>query len=214
MMGITRYATGVIAVTAALVAHAPASAQLNHVGFRLGLSRASLTGGFTDLVEDVGGESRSRTGFVAGAYVDYGLPVVHDAFSVQAGLDVVQKGNRMELNGDPFRELDLTYVEVPVLGKATFGNDALRYHALAGPVLSFKQSAEIELDDGERVEPQDITGSDFGFALGAGVRRGRLGLELRYVLGLSNISESDDPDESGKNRQWALTATYQIPIRR
>lgn len=212
MIGIARNAVAVVAVAASVFAHAPAAAQLNDVGFRLGLSRANAGGGFTDFVRDLGYESESRTGFVAGAYVDYGLALLDNRFSVQAGLDIAQRGNRIARDdGTTYQALDVTYIDVPVLGKATFGNGALRYHALAGPVLSFKQSAELERD-GERRAANDVVGTDLGLAVGVGGRRGRLGLELRYVLGMSNINEDPDPDESVKNRQWALVATYEIPI--
>ena len=42
----------------------------------------------------------------------------------------------------------------------------------------------------------------------------RIGIEVRYVLGLSDITESSDSDESAKNRIWEIVGTYELPIGR
>jgi hypothetical protein len=192
-----------------------ASAQLNRVGFRLGVGRATQVGGFADLVEDVGGKTESRTGLVAGAFVDYGIPSVSDLFSIQAGLNFTQKGVRIPEDGglNP-RVLDITYLGASALAQASFGSGVFRPFVFAGPELSFKLGTSGEVD-GQAVETDDeVKGTDLGIVFGVGGRRGALGVDLRYVVGLSNISQSTDPDEAAKNRHWAITGIYELPIRR
>jgi hypothetical protein len=211
-MHIARNTIGLLALAGTLFTHAPVSAQVEAVGFRLGLSRATLGGGFAELAEDNGFDLGSRSGFVAGAFVDYGLRGVHERLSIQAGLELAQKGNRIDFDGESFRTLDLTYVEIPVLANVSFERGSDRAYVLAGPVLSFKQGASGTID-GEPTDPDDeLKGSDVGLALGVGAQRDRFGVELRYAHGLPNITTHSDPDESAKNRQWTLVATYRIPI--
>ena len=212
-MTLSRITLGTLGLAATLFGAAPVSAQLNTLGFQVGLGRASQVGGFADLIEDVGGTTKARTGIVASAYVDYGLPNVHDMLSIQAGLGIAQKGTRIPPDGGlKQRALDITYVEIPVLAKATISHGLYRPYVVAGPVLALKMSAGGEVD-GESVDADDeVKGTDLGFALGVGGRRGPFGLELRYTLGLVNITESTDPQESAKNRQWGLVASYEIPF--
>lgn len=191
----------------------PLSAQLEAVGFHLGVGQSSMGGGFSELAENADYQLSSRTGFVAGASVDYALPSVHERFAVRAGLGLAQKGNRIaEPDGDDFRHLDITYLEVPVLATLSFGGGEWTPYVMAGPVLSFKQGVYGEID-GQEVDAEDqIKGSDLGLGLGLGARRGPLGAELRYVHGFSNVSPSDDSEETAMNRQWSLAAIYRIPL--
>lgn len=206
---------GMLALAGTLLVHSPVSAQVEAIGFRLGLSRTTQGGGFAELAENNDFDVKARTGFVAGAYVDYALRGVYEGLSVQAGLDLAQKGTRIDRrSGESFRELDITYVDVPLLAKLAFAYDAFRPYVLGGPVFSFKQGTSATAD-GQSIDPDDeLTGTDLGLALGLGVQRDRLGIEVRYVHGVANISTSSSSNESAKNRQWALVATYQMPIAR
>lgn len=205
----------VIALTGALLVPASASAQLNSVGVRLGLGRANMGGGFRDLVHDVGGKMEGRTGIVAGAFVDYGLPLLAGRLSVRAGADLTQRGMHVPPDGGlKERRLDISYLDISVVARAAFDAGQYRPYVIAGPVFSLRTSTRGEIDGEEVDTSDDVTGSDVGFAFGFGGQRGRFGLELRYVLGMSNVSESDDPDETAKNRQWSISATYTLPLRR
>lgn len=205
----------VIALTGALLVPASASAQLNGVGVRLGLGHASMGGGYRDLVNDVGGKMEGRTGIVAGAFVDYGLPLLAGRLSVQAGAELTQKGMRIPPDGGlRERKLDVSYLDIPVVARAAFDAGQVRPYVIAGPVFSLRTSTRGEIDGEEVDTTDDVTGSDVGFAFGVGGQRDRFGIELRYVLGMSNVSESNDPDETAKNRQWSIVASYTLPLRR
>jgi hypothetical protein len=206
---------GMLALAGTLLAYSPVSAQVEAIGFRLGLSRTTQGGGFAEFAEDNDFDVTARTGFVAGAYVDYALRGMHEGLSVQAGLDLAQKGTRIDTpSGANFRELDITYVEIPLLAKLAFAGEVFRPYVLGGPVFSFKQGSSGTAD-GQSIDPDDeLKGTDLGLALGLGVQRDRFGVELRYVHGFPNITTSSSPNESAKNRQWALVATYQMPIAR
>jgi hypothetical protein len=210
-----RATLSLFAVAAGILVADPATAQLNTVGFRLGVGRATQVGGFADVVEDVGGKTESRTGLVAGAFANYAIPAVTSGFSLQAGLDLTQKGVRIpEEGGLAQRALDITYLEFSALARASLGSGVFRPFAYAGPGVSFKLSTSGEVR-GQSIETDDeVKGTDLGFVLGVGARRGAVGVDLRYVIGLTNISESSDPDEAARNRHWAIAGTYEIPIRR
>lgn len=213
-MKIPRTATTLLALAACLLVHEPLAAQLDGYGFHLGLGRSSLGGGFADLTEDAGYDLISRTGLVAGAWVDYGLPGVHERLSVRAGLGVAQKGNRIERDGDDFRLLDLTYVDLPVLALVALGSGDWSPYAVAGPVLSLKQGSYAE-SEGQEIDADDeLKGTDVGLALGIGARQDRLGAEVRYVHGFPNITTHSSPNESATNRQWSVALSYWIPITR
>jgi hypothetical protein len=204
---------GLLALAGTLLVHSPVSAQVEAIGFRLGLSRATQGGGFAELAENNDFDVSARMGVVAGAYVDYGLRGVHEHLSVQTGLNLAQKGMRIDRSsGENFRELDITYLEIPVLAKLAFAGEALRPYLLGGPVFAFKQGSSGTAN-GEAIDPDDeLKGTDLGLALGLGVQRERFGVELRYVHGFPNITTSSSSNESAKNRQWALVATYEMPI--
>lgn len=209
-----RTATILLSLATCLLVHEPLAAQLDAFGFHLGLGRSSLGGGFADLTEDAGYDLISRTGLVAGAWVDYGLPDVHERLSVRAGLGVAQKGNRIERDGEDFRLLDLTYVDLSVLGLVAFGSGDWSPYAVAGPVVSLKQGSYAENRGQETDADDELKGKDLGLALGIGARRDRLGAEVRYVHGFPNITTHSSSNESATNRQWSLALTYRIPITR
>ena len=79
-----------------------------------------------------------------------------------------------------------------------------------GPVLALNLSASGVVGDNEIDVSDEIVASDFGIGLETGVNHDRWGFGLRYVLGLRDITESTDPDESGKNRGLLLVASYAI----
>jgi hypothetical protein len=214
-MSMARAATGILTLVACLFVPTTASSQFNAVGFRLGVGVATQGGGFQDLVKEVGGKTESRTGLVAGAYVNYGLASTEGRVSFQGGLGLAQKGVRIPSDGGLVpRTLDITYLDIPILAKASFGSGQFRPYVVAGPVLSLKLSASATRDEQDIDVDDELKGTDFSVALGGGVQRERIGIEVRYVLGLSDITESSDPDESAKNRIWEIVGTYELPIGR
>lgn len=212
-MSASRILTPLLAIAGCLLVPNPVTAQVEAIQFHLGVGRSTMGGGFTELAESADFEVTSRTGFVAGASIDYALPSVHEGLSVHTGLGLAQKGNRIaDSGGDDFQLLDVTYLEIPLLAKLSFGSGEWTPYAMAGPVLSLKQSTYGERDGVEVDSDDALVGSDVGIGLGFGARKDRIGAELRYVHGFPNVTTSEDPDESAKNRQWSLAVTYRVPL--
>jgi hypothetical protein len=112
----------------------------------------------------------------------------------------------------------INYLEVPLLSKIEFGSPSARFFFLAGPSIGYglggKLSGTMTLDDGYEVFEGDIDADikfgeepddeeiedvyfnnrvDFGLQLGAGVTlANRIAVEVRYGLGLSNLSDESD----------------------
>jgi hypothetical protein len=209
----TRIAFATVVLAGTFLVQSPASAQISTLGVRLGFARATQVGGFADLIEDVGGKTQSRTGVVAGGYVVYDNPVFPGPLSVQAGLELAQKGMRIPSDGGlKERALDITYLEVPVLARASHTVGQYQPYAVAGPVLAMRMSTAGAVDGQDVDTGDEVKSTDLGFAFGVGGRRGPFGVELRYVLGLSNISASNDPDEAARNRHLSVVGSYEIPF--
>ncbi|NNF15033.1 MAG: PorT family protein [Gemmatimonadetes bacterium] len=194
---------------AATVAVLPVSAQsMVGWGATAGLTRATLVGGFPDLIQDVGGSVNPRYGISVGGYV---LFAMGDQLWFRPELAITQKGYRVPgENGVRRRELDMTNAELGAYARRTFPLSSLQGWVGAGPVLSLNLSANGVVGENEIDVSDEIVGSDFGIGLEAGVNHDRMGFGLRYVLGLRDITESSDPDESAKNRGLLLVVSYAI----
>lgn len=212
---------GAMAVTAALLfaGASPADAQSKRLGLRGGASFATVT---TDLVD-----SDTRTGFTVGAFADFPLS---EFFSIEPGVNYVTRGGEFENEGFPATELELDYIEIPVLFKANIVNDSpVTPHLYAGPALSFEVDCTLTEggDDVDAVAGCDEQGFDFftrgtsiglmagggaSFAAGGGTH---LALDVLYNAGLTSIDDSDTnaPEFLDvKNRTLTVTASFSIPV--
>ncbi|NIK74081.1 hypothetical protein FHS56_001594 [Thermonema lapsum] len=168
------------------------------------------------------GESENfnmKTGFTFGV----AAPIsISEQFSVQPELLYVQKG-RKQKSGGTTTSRTLNYLEIPVMARAHFGG----FYLGAGPYLGIALSAkEKEKRNGTSVESNlnigidqiedDVKPTDFGLCFGLGygleIGPGKLVLDARYGLGLSNTLPSGDSDNFDKNRNIALTVGYAIPL--
>lgn len=192
------------------LAFAPAAAQqLESLGVVGGLSRATMGGGFFDLVQDVGGTVDPRFGIALGGFASFGLA---PNTSVRAELLFTQKGVRIPTDGGlRRRDLDITYFDLSGLVRRRFPLASVTPWVGAGPAVSIRGSATGRVGDSEGDFSDEVKGIDFGFALEAGAGKDQWDVGLRYLLGLSNISESSDPDEESKNRGLFVTFSYAFP---
>jgi hypothetical protein len=161
--------------------------------------------------------------------VGVNIPILEDnKLSIQPELLYMPKGFRYKVeetneiggDGEEFPgglatyKLDaksyMNYIELPVLAKATFGSDNLKFFVNAGPYVGFwlsgktvsKQSISFNGDTETETETNkyefDDTDNrlDYGFHAGGGVAYrlgpGFLTLEGRYEYGLANFLK--DPD--------------------
>jgi hypothetical protein len=195
-----------LALPLALLIATPLHAQTT-LGVKGGINIANVSTDATDLPPDLD----SKTGFVGGAFATFGLGSL---FALQPELLYSQKGFGAS-EGDLSATLGVNYIEIPVLLKAQFKLAMLRPAIYAGPVVSFETSCNLDVvgvsvdcdsDDGfvdrKTTDWGAVFGANLDFILGPVI----LILDGRYQLGLTNLADVEDADESVKNSVWQIMA--------
>lgn len=180
-----------LASVLALFSFIQSGAQTNF-GLKAGYNSSSVQ------ISD-GADFDSKSGFHAG-----GLAHIHisDHFAVQPELMFSTQGGKISDDNT----LNLNYINVPVLAQYMV-NDGLRLQT--GPQVGFLVSAEREIGDVEIDVDDTYNSVDFSWVFGAGyLFSSGIGVDLRYNLGLNNIS--DDSDFEAKNRVFQVGLFYQF----
>lgn len=116
----------------------------------------------------------------------------------------VDQSNGVSADG----KVNFTTLDVPVLLGNKIGFNKLNVRFMAGPIVSFI------LDDSFKGNAQNITDIDdyknqtWGAQLGAGVDIGSMTVDLRYEIGITNVSKSGQYDQ--KQNLWHLSLGYKI----
>ena len=171
--------THVLVITTALALGltSQAAAQVE-VGIKAGLTFATISESTLSPNFD------SKTGFAAG--VHFGFPLGTN-FMLQPEALITQQGAGFTIPGAE-GELELTYLQAPLNLRLNFGSGGVQPFILAGPYAAFKLSCKAEdLFDDDC--DNDISGTDWGFDFGGGLRFSKLFIEARYNLGLADVSE-------------------------
>lgn len=209
-----RRAFGILALGALLVP-AGVAAQDLMIGVKGGINSSNLS-----LDDSEGLETSAKTGVVAGVFAEFGIS---DLFAIRPEGLYSSKG--FEASEDATElELEVNYIEFPLLLVARLGSSSIRPVLFAGPVLSFESKCsasgseggvEVEVSCDEFPgDPIETNSTDFGVAFGAGVEADVGNVVLladgRYTLGSSDI----DPEasSSAKNRAWSFMAGVGIKI--
>lgn len=211
----SKLTSALLALTIILTTAATGLAQGFSVGGRLGV-------GISDLDVE-GGDLDTRTGIVVGGFVGIDLGPL---FNLRPEVQYAQKG--AEISEDGFTtKIKLVYVEVALPATITIPvpNAPIEPRLYAGPNVGLEISCDIEGEvDGFSGEAScedaglETKSVDFGVLIGAGVDipagPGAVTLDGRYILGVTNINDSADPDLSGdvKNRSWQFLAGYAIRV--
>lgn len=117
----------------------------------------------------------------------------------------------------------MNYIQVPILVKYGFGDmEKLNFFVEAGPYLGMgigKAKAETCVDGGDceteeteyGSDEEQIKNPDFGAQFGAGVNINKnISVDVRYVLGLSNLVNNATDDESWKNNAINIGVGYKF----
>ncbi|WP_412061538.1 porin family protein [Rubrivirga sp. IMCC45206] len=183
-------------VALAAVLALPASAQATFL-VKGGLNTAFLTGDLADGLDP-------RLGAVAGAGVRFDLT---RSVSLQAEALYSQKGAEDKDIVDP-GTYRLDYLEVPVLVRFAVPVSPYADAGLyAGPSIGIPIGAEFRSDDSEALDI-DYDGdlkTDIGLALGADFWSGPVGIDVRYVAGLSDVFEDGRGLRDVRNGALQLT---------
>jgi len=166
-------------------------------------------------------ETRSRVGIRAGVVISkqqfdqgdldvnpdskFGLDLaliaefpLGENFAISPEFHWMQKGSKIEdINGSfPESTSTLNYLEIPVLAKFTFGDEAA-FNVFFGPSIGYLFSGTDKDGDGNTndIDLDDFNRTELGAHLGAGIRLGPVVLDVRYILGFSNIANIDEDDD-------------------
>jgi len=182
-----------ILVAAFLLPGAGAFAQAQvSLGLKGGLNFANLD------VTNLEGTYHNRTGYHLGAFALFKFAKI----GIQPELVYSQQGSKVHDPNLGDFESNFSYVNVPVLLKLyTVGGLNLQ----VGPQFGFLTSAK---KDGENIEDQ-LRNSDTSLALGVGWDLPlRLSVDVRYNLGLKNIS--DEAVYDIKNQVWQVSLGFKL----
>jgi hypothetical protein len=190
-----------------VLAAAPARAQWLNLGAKGGVDFA------TQRISGGGGSGpapKQRIGFVAGVFET--LPLF-SWIDVQAeGLYTV-RGSKVTFGSLTTTE-EIDYLDVPVLARVKTSVGKWKLYAAGGPSTAFKLRARTrtsfsgstqEIDIGSQVET-----IDFGVSMGGGVERGRLVIDARYTLGISDIDKDKTDATKTTNRTVVVTVGYRF----
>lgn len=139
---------------------------------------------FSNVVDDVLGGASSKTGFHAGVWTRFKIPVIGiqlrpELVYTQLSNDVTYtaKGTTTSVN----TSYDLKKFDIPILvEKKVFGVGRV----FAGPSFQFITGADFGINTLDEVKLSEFT---MGLQLGAGVELGKIGLDVRWERGLSKI---------------------------
>jgi len=163
-----------------------------------------------------------KTGFAGGIFFDWGITTL---FGIQPELLYVQDGSKTE-----FMEVDwklkFNYLQIPVLAKVDLPVGGSLIPVLyAGPYVSLLLDSKLTLetaDNDASVDLKDYTksydaGLVFGAALEFGAGPGKMTLEGRYCLGMTEIDDGigegifgfEDAEKTDmKNKSWMVMVGF------
>ena len=167
-------------------------------GLKAGLNIASIGGDDADQILE-GQSLDSKTGFAGGLFFTYQFS---NMFAIQPEAYYTMKGATYSESGADLT-ITLDYIEVPVLVKfiIPIEGSAIKPSIFAGPSIGFNMTAKSKIEfDGESQEndfKDDTKSTEFSLAFGGGVGfpvgNGELGVDIRYILGMSTFDDSSDP---------------------
>lgn len=141
---------------------------------------------------------------------------------VKLGFNYVQKGWQLALDSTESYKRNLNYYEIPFTTHVMLGKNKFKYLIDIGPYISYL-SSEKEKNNLNTTE-KDFSGLkihnefDFGACLGTGFQYetpiGRIGLSLKYTIGLTSIFTPSESLEyfSSHNQSISVGLIYTIKI--
>lgn len=110
---------------------------------------------------------------------------VGEVLNISPELHWLQKGSKIEdIQGNDLT-YTLNYIEIPVLLKLKFGGTDVGFSVFGGPSFGYL------LDGNDNITLNDYKKIEIGLHAGAAVALGPLVIDLRYLFGVSNISDTE-----------------------
>ena len=138
----------------------------------------------------------SITGYHLGGFIYFKIPIL---FGIQAEANYSEQGRKLNNT-----EFNFDYINIPILIRSDFG--PLNFHF--GPQFGILTNASNNL--GTSIKSQ-YKNRDFSLVAGIGLRLpARLGLTLRYVKGLKNISDPNVINEETRNTMFQFSIKFSL----
>jgi len=179
-----------------LIAYVGASQQ-THFGIKAGVN-------FSSVAVNDGADYEGKTGVHLG-----GLAHIHinPHFALQPELVFSMQGGQDDAENT---KLKLNYVNIPLLAQYMTADG---FRLQTGPQLGILTSAKQKFGDVEVDAGDDVSTVDFSWAFGAGyLFHSGFGIDARYNLGISNISDNESFE--ARNRVFQLGLFYQFMHRK
>lgn len=162
--------------------------QISNAQFQYGLKgginyNSNSVEGITAAGQDVFGGAKSKTGYHIGVWTRLKIPVL--GLYVRPELIYTNLENEVEYN-QAAKVTTHTFqkIDIPVLlGKKIFGIG----NVFIGPSFQYILNSDFGIDD---ISSVDADGFTMGLQFGGGVEFGKLGIDVRWERGFSNIESS------------------------
>lgn len=174
--------------------------QKFELGFKGGVNSATQKLSTIQGVESI-------TGYHLGAFTYIKLPLI---FGIQAEAQYSTQGGKFELS-QVVNKNNLSYLNIPVLIRSDFGPFNFHFGPQFGLLTGANSSLEGITDDITDDIKDQFKNRDFSIVAGIGLRLpARLGVSLRYVKGLKNVSDPSIINEETKNTMFQLSLKYSL----
>ena len=163
-----------------------------------------LKGGTNFATQKLNGISgvESITGYHIGGFLYFKLPIL---FGIQVEGQYSTQGSEFQIN-QVINKNNLRYINIPILIRNDFG--PFNFHF--GPQFGILTDA-FSLKGVKNSIKDQFLGRDFSFVVGIAVRLpANLGLSIRYVRGLTNISDNNILNNETKNTMFQLSLKYSL----
>jgi len=186
-------------------------AQMADGGVRFGL-KLGVNG--SSLYDDAQAEDqKSRTGIVGGGFAKIKLT---KHFSLRPEVLFATRGGDYNYNNLGKTKLKLNYLEVPLsLEYNLFA--ILNIHAGLHVGVLAGESGKFRDNQGNMLNfdlcKDDLNNFNYGWHVGGGIDLGNLGIHLRILRGLQEVSKSDSFNQLAgtlKNSAWELSVSYAL----
>ena len=145
----------------------------------------------------------SVTGYHVGGFLYFKLPIL---FGIQVEGQYSTQGSEFQVN-QIINKNNLSYLNIPILIRNDFG--PFNFHF--GPQFGLLTDAKLSVNGIKNNFKDQLLDRDFSFVAGLGVRLpANLGLTLRYVKGLKNISDPNIINSETKNTMFQISIKYSI----
>ena len=145
----------------------------------------------------------SVTGYHVGGFLYFKLPIL---FGIQVEGQYSTQGSEFQVN-QIINKNNLSYLNIPILIRNDFG--PFNFHF--GPQFGLLTDAKLSVDGIKNNFKNQLLDRDFSFVAGLGVRLpANLGLTIRYVKGLKNISDPNIINSETKNTMFQISIKYSI----